>query len=130
MANFESPLTGYWSDKCDVFSFGIVLLSLIAKKVYTEEDRLSSAPFMEEWAQSEYEAKVSESGSHRPKCSLVHESLEVQQGFCSIDAHAITKLALQCVKFYPYERPTMKQVVKSLLNLHVVQCNPNILSLS
>ena len=66
MANFESPLTGYWSDKCDVFSFGIVLLSLIAKRVYTEEDRLSSAPFMEEWAQSEYEAKVSKSGSLRP----------------------------------------------------------------
>uniref|UniRef100_A0A2N9F9G1 Protein kinase domain-containing protein n=1 Tax=Fagus sylvatica TaxID=28930 RepID=A0A2N9F9G1_FAGSY len=80
----DYALRGYWSDKCDVFSFGIVLLSLIAKKVYTEEDRLSSAPFMEEWAQSEYEAKVSESGSHRPKCSLVHESLEAwtaQLGF-------------------------------------------------
>jgi hypothetical protein len=55
---------------------------------------------MEEWAQSEYQAKRSESGSHWSKCLLFHESLEVQQGFCSSDAHAITKLALQCVKFY------------------------------
>ncbi len=78
---------------------------------------------MEEWAQSEYQAKRSESGSHRSKCLLVHESLEVQQGFCSSDAHAITKLALAMCKI-------LSLVIKSLLNLHVVQCYPNILSLS
>ncbi|XP_065850425.1 probable serine/threonine-protein kinase PBL28 isoform X3 [Euphorbia lathyris] len=37
----------------------------------------------------------------------------------------ITNLAMRCVKDNPQQRPTMKQVVRQMLNLHIVKQNAN-----
>ncbi|CAK7324773.1 unnamed protein product [Dovyalis caffra] len=41
---------GKWSDKCDVFSFGVLLLSLISKRVDTKGDDAPDTPSVFEWA--------------------------------------------------------------------------------
>ncbi|XP_073158299.1 probable serine/threonine-protein kinase PBL18 [Henckelia pumila] len=53
-----------WSLGQDVFTFGTILLSLISKRVYTEEDRLcDDTPNVNDWAWDEYDHNLI-------KCSL------------------------------------------------------------
>uniref|UniRef100_A0A5B7ALJ9 Protein kinase domain-containing protein n=1 Tax=Davidia involucrata TaxID=16924 RepID=A0A5B7ALJ9_DAVIN len=106
-----------WTEKSDVFAFGVVLLSLIAKRAYTEEDR-GTCIYGHRWAEDEYETIESIKLSKR---SLVHGSLEAEPGFYSTDGAKITRLAMQCVEFYPVDRPTMNDVVKHLLKLQIVK---------
>ncbi|GLT86885.1 hypothetical protein SLE2022_049950 [Rubroshorea leprosula] len=113
---------GSWSEASDVFSFGIVLIGLVSKRVCTEEEEASGEPFLDEWLNSQYDEKTSELGFDKTQFSIVHESLKGDPGFCSNDGVAITKLAMQCVKG-KFDRPTMKQVVKQLLNLSIVRNN-------
>uniref|UniRef100_A0A5B7AGM8 Protein kinase domain-containing protein n=1 Tax=Davidia involucrata TaxID=16924 RepID=A0A5B7AGM8_DAVIN len=110
-----------WTEKNDVFAFGIVLLGLIAKRVFTEEDRKARAPRVHQWAQNVYESSESDTGIKLSKRSLVHGSLEAEPGFFSTDGANITRLAMQCVEYYPEYRPTMEKVVKHLLKLQVVK---------
>ncbi|EYU42889.1 hypothetical protein MIMGU_mgv1a010357mg [Erythranthe guttata] len=113
------------SDKQDVFAFGTILLSLISKRVYTEEDRSNSAPYVCQWAYEkfiEYEHN-SDTGTKKPKFTVVHQSLEADPYFEPSDGHKITALALKCVVDDFFTRPTMKQVLKSLLNLKAVKKN-------
>ncbi|KAL9145264.1 hypothetical protein ABFS82_13G030700 [Erythranthe guttata] len=118
--------TGDWSIKQDVFAFGVILLSLISKRVYTDEDEDSEAgaPFVFEWAFTEYEeALESKSDVKETEFSLVHKSLADEDDFCRDDGHKITMLALECVNGDENQRPMMKQVVKSLLKLELIGVN-------
>uniref|UniRef100_A0A5B7BMY7 Protein kinase domain-containing protein n=1 Tax=Davidia involucrata TaxID=16924 RepID=A0A5B7BMY7_DAVIN len=134
-------MIGGWTEKSDVFAFGIILLGLIAKRVFTEEDREANAPFVHQWARSKYgsdtgiklpkswlvhgslqaESNESDTGIKLSKLSLVHGSLQAEPGFFSTDGANITRLAMQCVEYYPEDRPTMKEVVRHLLKLQVVK---------
>lgn len=98
-------------------------MSLICKIVYTDEDRLSPAPApcVYEWAEKEYKRSKPANGSSKIKSSLVDESLKESPLFKFEDGLKITKLAMQCIKHNPHSRPSMKQVVCCLLNLHIVQ---------
>ncbi|KAJ4837417.1 hypothetical protein Tsubulata_022498 [Turnera subulata] len=96
----------------DVHDYGEVLLSLLRKKVMLTND-----PDYQYWAKEEYKAKLLSSGSD---CSLVHESFTKEVGYDCRDAIDITKLAIQCVEENSYNRPTMDEVVRRLLKLHVV----------
>ncbi|KAJ4830202.1 hypothetical protein Tsubulata_050948 [Turnera subulata] len=98
---------GAWSEKCDVFSFGVVLLGLITNKVYTEEDFTSGKPSVHEWAWGEYRQQQSDSGKHN--ISLVHANIESELLFNSRDGIKLTNLAMRCVEYDPLKRPTMKQ---------------------
>lgn len=102
-----------WSEKCDVFAYGVVLLGLITKRVYTNKDETNHASFVYELANSEYK-----SGN---KSSMVHQSLERGPSFNSVDGIQITELALKCVDCNPQKRPTMDQVLRCLLKLCI--CN-------
>ncbi|KAL7128955.1 hypothetical protein ABFS83_13G030100 [Erythranthe nasuta] len=115
--------TGDRSNKQDVFAFGVVLLFLISKRVYTDEDSESCAPFVFEWAFREYEEAL----QSKTEFSLVHKSLADEDDFCTDDGHKITMLALECVNGDENQRPTMKQVVKSLLKLELVKQNADFL---
>ncbi|EYU42129.1 hypothetical protein MIMGU_mgv11b016476mg, partial [Erythranthe guttata] len=123
--------TGDWSIKQDVFAFGVILLSLISKRVYTDEDSEAGAPFVFEWAFTEYEeALESKSDVKETEFSLVHKSLAAEDDFCTVDGHKITTLALECVNRDEDERPTMKQVVKSLLKLEIVKQNADFIGVN
>ncbi|KAJ4825249.1 hypothetical protein Tsubulata_043748, partial [Turnera subulata] len=118
---------GAWSEKCDVFSFGVVLLGLITNKVYTEEDFTSGKPSVHEWAWGEYRQQQSHSSKHN--ISLVHANIESELLFYPRDGTKLTNLAMQCVEYDPLKRPTMKQVVSYLLKLEIVQGHGNSLGI-
>ncbi|KAJ4842534.1 hypothetical protein Tsubulata_020816 [Turnera subulata] len=116
---------GYiWTQSCDVYAYATVLLSLLCKRLFTEEERLSGRPDVAEWAVNEFKASSS------TDCSLVHKSFEEQPGYYRGDAVDITKLAMECVASEPLEAPTMKQVVKRLLKLKVVRTHAAQLGIS
>lgn len=113
-----------------MFAFGVVLISLISKRVQTEMNRMTSPePLLHEWAHNEYKKKSCESKLIPSKFSLVHKSLKTQPFFSKGDGIAFTELAMQCVNYNPKKRPTMKQVFNSLWELFVVQYNADILPL-
>ncbi|XP_073157955.1 probable serine/threonine-protein kinase PBL1 [Henckelia pumila] len=116
-------IRGKWSRGRDVFAFGTILLSLISKKVYTEEDRLSDTPNVNDWALEEYYSNLE-------LCSLVHESLSAESDFDPLDGRRITALGIQCLHDPGDSRPTMKQVVKRLLRLKVVKRNADFLGVN
>ncbi|XP_058227305.1 probable serine/threonine-protein kinase PBL16 [Rhododendron vialii] len=129
---------GGWSDKTDVFAYGVVLLGFIAKRVYDKKDhqRLGQFANVDFWAWVEYSKRTP------PKCwpfhkkariplflgdykerksvSLVDESLKSDPFFDAHDGVEITKLAMRCVDRWPEQRPTMKEVVCCLRKLKVV----------
>ncbi|KAG8387130.1 hypothetical protein BUALT_Bualt03G0221300 [Buddleja alternifolia] len=116
---------GDFSDKIDVFGFGAILLSLIMKRVYTEEERLRSAPFVFKLALNEYEeyeyGSESETEVNRPKFSVVHQSLAAEPGYCPDDGHKLSMMGVECVIGLGSERPNMKQILNSMLKLNVVK---------
>ncbi|KAL7086965.1 hypothetical protein ACP275_13G036000 [Erythranthe tilingii] len=109
--------SGNCSNKEDVFAYGVILLSLISRRVHTEEDRKAGVPFIYEWAVKEYEAFECQNS----KFSLVHKSLSEGGDFSPSDGYKITKLALECINGVEHERPTMEQVFSSLLELEVAK---------
>ncbi|KAL7126300.1 hypothetical protein ABFS83_14G176900 [Erythranthe nasuta] len=111
------------SNKQDVFAFGVILLSLISKRVYTDEDRQSGLPTVYEWASGQCEAFESYSEMRDAKFSLVHKSIAAESEFCGDDGHKVTMIALECVNRVQSERPKMKQVFRGLRKLEVVKKN-------
>lgn len=97
---------------CDVFSYGVILIELIAK-IAIDNKKLQSIRYLlpDEWAKSLYQ----------PGGSLVEKSLEKDAGYHATDGPIITKLAMHCVEYLPKDRPTMKEVVEQLQSLQVVQ---------
>ncbi|KAH7841381.1 hypothetical protein Vadar_029141 [Vaccinium darrowii] len=95
----------------DVFSYGVILVELIAKIAIDKEKLRSIRDLPDEWARSVY----------KPGCSLVEKSLEKDAGYHATDGPIITKLAMHCVEYHPKDRPTMKEVVEQLQSLQVFQ---------
>ncbi|KAJ4834875.1 hypothetical protein Tsubulata_036770 [Turnera subulata] len=113
-----------WTQKCDVYAYATVLLSLLCKRLYTEEQRLSGLPDVAKWAVSKFKASLG------TDCSLVDGSFVKQAGYYHRDAIEITKLAIECVASEPLEGPTMEQVVKRLLKLKIVRTHAAQLGIS
>jgi hypothetical protein len=66
---------GNWETSCEVFSFGVILLGLIAKRTCEleklEKTDLVLDHLMHVWAKKEY----------KPQCSLVQKSLQEDWGY-------------------------------------------------
>ncbi|XP_061994965.1 probable serine/threonine-protein kinase PBL15 [Rosa rugosa] len=112
---FAAKGGSYWDTSCDVFSFGVILLGLIAKRNSELENvgkpQLGLDSLVHNWAKNVY----------RPNCSLVHRSLQEDWGCFAEDGSAITELGMRCVEFFPVNRPTMKKVVECLQGLLAFQ---------
>ncbi|KAK9287045.1 hypothetical protein L1049_015453 [Liquidambar formosana] len=104
---------GKWSVKCDVYSYGVLLLSLIAQRVIDKKHPETSVDI---WAQNEYKTPILYSGGNAG-FSLVHKSLEKESNYDALDGSIITKLAMRCLEFSPLQRPTMKEIIRCLQDL-------------
>ncbi|XP_065850003.1 uncharacterized protein [Euphorbia lathyris] len=122
---FAIPGPGRWSDRCDVFSYGVVLLSLISKRIYKDDGDCTDVPLVYELVKNENKQHNSAASFGKFKSSLMHRSLELEPDFHFNDAIEITQLALLCVECDPQKRPTMDQVVGYLQKMHIVQDNDN-----
>ncbi|KAM5568243.1 putative serine/threonine-protein kinase PBL15 [Rosa sericea] len=112
---FAAKGGSYWDTSCDVFSFGVILLGLVAKRNSELENvgkpQLGLDSLVHNWAKNVY----------RPNCSLVHRSLQEDWGYFAEDGSAITELGMRCVEFFPVNRPTMKKVIECLQGLLAFQ---------
>ncbi|KAK9286892.1 hypothetical protein L1049_015299 [Liquidambar formosana] len=113
--DFHLAAIGKWSVKCDVYSYGVLLLSLIAKRVIDKKHPYET--IVDFWAQNEYKTHRLYSGG-KAEFSLVHESLEKEPEYDAYDGSIITKLAMSCLEFSPLQRPTMKEIAKHLQDLY------------
>ncbi|KEH29176.1 putative protein kinase RLK-Pelle-L-LEC family [Medicago truncatula] len=106
---------GEWDRSSEVFSFGIILLELVTKRSSnienTEDTSLNMDNLVHIWAKNVY----------KPNCSLVHKHLQEDWLYCAEDGVAITRLALQCIEFFPANRPSMRDVLQNLEKLSVLQ---------
>ncbi|OMO84894.1 hypothetical protein CCACVL1_10590 [Corchorus capsularis] len=95
----------------DVYSFGLVLVELIAKRITSEDEISKGVKSTRRWVKQE----------HKPGCSLVCQSLQNQAGYDPSDGLMITELAMDCINDAPPERPTIETAVERLENLSVVK---------
>ncbi|CAJ2655535.1 unnamed protein product [Trifolium pratense] len=103
-----------WDRSCEVYSFGILMLELITKRISNignKEQSLNMDSLIHIWAKKEF----------KPNCSLVHKHLQEDWLYCSEDGVAITLLALHCIEYFPTNRPSMRGVLQNLENLTVLQ---------
>lgn len=113
-SSFLAKAGGEWDRSCEVFSFGIVVLELVTKRISDKgrkDDNLNMDGLLHVWAKKEY----------KPNCCLVHKTLKEDWGYSAEDGVSITKLAMQCIDFFPSNRPTMREVLQALENLLVLQ---------
>ncbi|KAI5675479.1 hypothetical protein M9H77_06429 [Catharanthus roseus] len=101
----EYGLKGIVSTKCDVYSFGIMLLELFTGKKPTEEMFDENVSFRE-WVKALYPTSVMEIIDR----SILQGDgkLNTQQEICIF---SVVELALDCSKESPEERPNMKDVL-------------------
>ncbi|KAF7114614.1 hypothetical protein RHSIM_RhsimUnG0083400 [Rhododendron simsii] len=95
----------------DVFSYGVILIELIAKIAIDLEKSVKLMDLPDEQAKLVY----------KPGFSLVQESSEKDPGYDATDGPMITNLAMCCVEYYPENHPTLKEVVEQPERLRVVK---------
>ncbi|KAK4408875.1 LRR receptor kinase SERK2 [Sesamum angolense] len=110
-----------WSHRTDEYAFGVVLLGLMGKEVYTDEDRLYFKPCIADRAAEKYRCEQARVGGENFRFSLVHKSFEADPSFCASDAPNITRLAWYCTSYFPCERPDLDEIVNWLQRLKVVR---------
>ncbi|XP_047337104.1 G-type lectin S-receptor-like serine/threonine-protein kinase At1g61360 [Impatiens glandulifera] len=100
-----------WTKKSDVYAFGVMLLSLVSKKIITEEMYCMGEISVCEWAHEKYELCE----------SLVHESLQEDPCFYDVDGKKFSMIGVLCTSDKCQDRPSIKEVVNKLLHLRVLQ---------
>ncbi|XP_047335926.1 probable serine/threonine-protein kinase PBL11 [Impatiens glandulifera] len=100
-----------WTKKSDVYAFGVMLLSLVSKKITTDEMWLMGEISVSEWEHEKYELCE----------SLVHESLLADPCFYDVDGKKLSMIGVLCTSYKCQDRPSMKEVVNKLLHLRVLQ---------
>ncbi|KAE9462853.1 hypothetical protein C3L33_05242, partial [Rhododendron williamsianum] len=116
--------SGVWTDRTDVFTFGVVLLELLCKcavdGIGCREN--STVPnFLYRVAQEIYDTVKSRCFYEQSRIlSLVHRSFRTEAGYDTGDGLKLAKLAMKCVQMDD-ERPSMGEVVEHLKTLHVIR---------
>ncbi|OMO63590.1 hypothetical protein COLO4_32314 [Corchorus olitorius] len=95
----------------DVYSFGVILVELITKRITSEDELSEGVKATDDWAKEEY----------KPGFSLACQSMQNEAGYDPSDGLMITELAMQCIEKWPPKRPVIETVVERLENLSVVK---------
>ncbi|KAG5564794.1 hypothetical protein RHGRI_000862 [Rhododendron griersonianum] len=117
-------MLGVWTDRTDVFTFGVVLLELLCKcavdGIGCRENSIVPN-FLYGVAQEIYDTVKSRCFYEQSRIlSLVHRSFRTEAGYDTGDGLKLAKLAMKCVQMDD-ERPSMGEVVEHLKTLHVIR---------
>ncbi|KAG8373886.1 hypothetical protein BUALT_Bualt11G0071900 [Buddleja alternifolia] len=144
----EEPQDEKTCGRDDVFGFGLLLLSLISKRIISEEDAVKSIksegcywksgssvignkkPKLQHTSTTEIHSKKSEAPAlpeQKASLSPIHGSLEADPYFDACDGSQVVELVLDCLKSVPDQRPSMKQVVQRLEKLQIAQNHADLL---
>ncbi|OMO60519.1 hypothetical protein CCACVL1_24093 [Corchorus capsularis] len=108
-------LSGSWTRWSDVYSYGGILIELIAKKITNMEDHgRVEIKTTSRWALDELKSGILH-------IELVDASLQKDQDYNVSDALLVAELGMSCVELYPEKRPRMRQIVKRLKELSIVK---------
>ncbi|XVF56831.1 hypothetical protein PTKIN_Ptkin06aG0151800 [Pterospermum kingtungense] len=108
---------GLWDKYSDVYSYGVILIELITKRI-TEDDDICRrrVECTDLWA-----LKLIKSG----KSLDVHQSLQEEACYKDSEGRFLVKLGLHCIEFHPDRRPSSSRIVKCLEHLSVVRNHGN-----
>ncbi|KAK7835432.1 lrr receptor-like serine/threonine-protein kinase efr [Quercus suber] len=107
-----------WWLRLEQFSFAIVLIGLICKRSFGEENWKDEAVQPLLWATEQYHMKL-KSGFQPNDCQLIHEILKAEPGFHDLDGVEMTKMIYHRMDYLITKRPMMSQIVQWLHGLHV-----------
>ena len=93
------------NEKCDIYSFGVVILEIIMGKHPGDLISFLSLPFASSSTSTPHDVLLKDVLDQR----LTHPSNEVAK-----EVVMVTKLALACLHANPQYRPTMQQVYQKL----------------
>ncbi|KAL3507264.1 hypothetical protein ACH5RR_032646 [Cinchona calisaya] len=96
--------TGIRGQTCDVFSYGILLLALVAKRTYDVIGSGRKMRYSMDWLKIDHNAG-------RP---IIHSRFMQQEDYSDDDGVKITELCLRCLNEKPASRPEMDEVVRIL----------------
>ncbi|KAD6119756.1 hypothetical protein R6Q59_025763 [Mikania micrantha] len=103
----EYLATSHLTPRCDVFSFGVVLLEVLSGERAIDKTRCApTEQFVSEWAQ------LLKFDNRKLVGRLLDNSLKGQ--YTLDGAYVVAKLALRCVSGDPMSRPSMAEVVQQL----------------
>ncbi|KAL8048756.1 hypothetical protein ABFX02_07G087800 [Erythranthe guttata] len=97
--------TGHLTVKCDVFSFGVVLLEFLCGRRAIEKTKVVNEKYLVEWAKPYIVNK---------RMILRVVDMDLKGQYSEDEACIIAILALQCLNEDPEQRPTMDEVVIAL----------------
>lgn len=101
------------NEKCDIYSFGVVLLEILCRKLaidscFEDEHDIVS------WVR----AKLQDKSDDSYLFSFLDEEIEYWEDEERIKAVKLLELALSCTQFAYEERPSMRQVVRDLFKIN------------
>ncbi|PON44736.1 Mitogen-activated protein kinase kinase kinase [Parasponia andersonii] len=105
----EYMATGHLTARSDVYSFGVVLLEMLSGRRAVDKNRPAGEHSLVEWAKPYLASK-------RKVLQILDARIEGQYSLGG--ALKAANIAVQCISTEPKYRPTMKEVVKALEQLH------------
>lgn len=105
------------TEKCDIYSYGVVLLELLTGR--TPVQSIDEGGDLVTWVRSYILNHSLSSGVLDARLNLQEEAEEA----AATVSHMITvlKIALMCTSMSPFDRPTMREVVSMLIGSNETQ---------
>jgi serine/threonine protein kinase len=96
------------SPKCDVYSFGVLLIELVNASRFTLDRRDGKIREFIQWVQNIH---VEEDGFQQFFDYMIENSIE---GFNNNEAKLFLQISLKCIQEDPKKRPTMEEILQML----------------
>jgi serine/threonine protein kinase len=113
------------SPKCDVYSFGVLLIELVNGSRFTLERLDREIHQVIQWVQNIH---VDEDGFQEFFEFMIKNSIE---GFNNNEAKLFLQISLKCIQEDPKKRPTMEEILQMLEeSIPLVEIGQNVTSIS
>ncbi|XP_020582109.1 leucine-rich repeat receptor-like serine/threonine-protein kinase At1g17230 [Phalaenopsis equestris] len=115
-ALYEYAFTMKVTEKCDIYSFGVVLLELITGR--TPVQPLELGGDLVNWVRRSLQNMV-------PTSCIFDDRLDLSSRSTIEEMSLILKIALFCTSDSPFDRPFMKEVIAMMTDARVSSCFPS-----